>query len=102
VDNPHTFRFIPSGHTIVVMYYVYILKSLKDEKLYIGSTNDLRRRLSEHNNGLSRSTKARRPFEIRYYEACASGRDARTREYNLKKDGKALGQLKRRISESLK
>ena len=83
------------------MYYVYILKSLKDEKLYIGSTNDLKRRLSEHNNGLNRSTKARRHFEIRYYEACASNSDARKREYNLKKDGKALGQLKRRISESL-
>ena len=87
---------------MVIMYYVYILKSLKDEKLYIGSTNDLKRRLSEHNNGLNRSTKARRPFEIRYYEACASKYDARKREYALKKDGKALGQLKRRISESLK
>jgi len=84
------------------MYYIYVLKSLKDDKLYIGSTNDLKRRLSEHNNGLNRSTKDRRPFELRYYEACANEHDARTREYNLKKDGKALGQLKRRISESLK
>jgi len=86
----------------MVMYYVYILKSLKDENLYIGSTNDLRRRLSEHNNGLNLSTKARRPFEIRYYEACFNEHDARKREHNLKKDGKALGQLKKRISESLK
>jgi len=87
---------------MIIMFYVYILKSLKDEKLYIGSTNDLKRRLSEHNNGLSRSTKARRPFELRYYEACFSKYDARRREYMLKKDGKALGQLKRRIPESLK
>ncbi|KKR73357.1 MAG: Excinuclease ABC C subunit domain protein [Candidatus Nomurabacteria bacterium GW2011_GWA1_40_8] len=85
----------------MIMFYVYILKSLKDDKLYIGSTNDLKRRLSEHNKGLNRSTKARRPFEIRYYEACKSEDDARTREYMLKKDGKALGQLKKRISESL-
>src|SRR3989338_5623196 len=56
----------------MIMFYVYILKSLKDDKLYIGSTNDLKRRLSEHNKGLNRSTKARRPFEIRYYEACKS------------------------------
>ena len=83
------------------MFYVYILKSLKDEKLYIGSTNDLKRRLSEHNNGLNRSTKARRPFELRYYEACTKESDARKREYTLKKDGKALGQIKRRVSESL-
>jgi putative endonuclease len=83
------------------MYYVYILKSLKDEKLYVGSTNDLRRRILEHNKGLSRSTKSRRPFELRYYEACLNEQDARKRESNLKKDGKALGQLKRRISKSL-
>ena len=83
------------------MYYVYVLKSAKDDKLYVGSTNDLRRRLSEHNRGESLSTKSRRPFELRYYEAYATESDARKREYSLKKDGKALGQLKRRISESL-
>ncbi len=84
------------------MFYVYILKSKLDDNLYIGSTNDLRRRLSEHNEGKNRSTKHRIPFELRYYESYQSESDARKREFNLKKDGKALGQLKRRISESLK
>lgn len=83
------------------MWYVYILKSAKDDKLYTGSTNDLRRRLSEHNAGHTASTKARRPFELRYYESYFSEADARKREWSLKKDGKALAQLKRRISESL-
>ena len=83
------------------MYYMYILKSIKDDKLYIGSTNDLRRRLSEHNNQEVQSTKSRVPFELRYYEAFYTEIDARKREESLKKDGKALGQLKRRISESL-
>jgi len=83
------------------MYYVYILKSVKDGKLYTGSTNDLRRRLSEHNADKVLSTKGRAPFELRYYEAYASEKDARRREASLKKDGKALGQLKRRTSESL-
>jgi putative endonuclease len=83
------------------MYYVYVLKSRVDAKLYTGSTNDLRRRLSEHNGGFVRSTKARRPFELRYYEAYTDNSDARRREFSLKKDGKALGQLKRRIFESL-
>ncbi len=86
----------------MVMFYLYILKSTKDDNLYIGSTNDLRRRLSEHSNGKVRSTKSRVPFELRYYESFFKEIDARKREFSLKKDGKALGQLKRRISESLK
>ena len=83
------------------MYYVYVLKSLKDNDLYYGSTNDLRRRLSEHNDGKNRSTKARRPFELRYYEAYFKEDDARQREWSLKKDGRALAQLKRRLATSL-
>ncbi|MDP3014172.1 MAG: GIY-YIG nuclease family protein [Candidatus Subteraquimicrobiales bacterium] len=83
------------------MFYLYILKSKKDDDLYIGSTNDLRRRLSEHNSGKVRSTMSRRPFELRYYEAYANKNDARKREWSLKKDGRALAQLKRRINESL-
>ncbi len=87
---------------MIIMFYLYILKSTKDDSLYIGSTNDLRRRLSEHNSGKVRSTKSRTPFVLRYYESFYKETDARKREFSLKKDGKALGQLKRRISESLK
>lgn len=83
------------------MYYVYILKSHKDGNLYIGSTNDLRRRLDEHNNGLVFSTKARRPFELVYYEAYKSEHDARHREKNLKLRSRAFSQLKKRIGQSL-
>lgn len=83
------------------MFYLYILKSVADGNLYVGSTNDLKRRLFEHNQGRSRSTKHRVPFTLRYYEAYQDEEDARTREFQLKKDGKALGQLKRRISKSL-
>jgi len=83
------------------MFYVYVLKSKKDENLYIGSTNDLRRRLLEHNKGKVKSTKSRLPFEIRYYESFFTEEDARQRELSLKKNGNALAQLKRRISKSL-
>lgn len=83
------------------MYYLYVLKSKKDEKLYTGSTNDLKRRLSEHNEGKVKSTKSRAPFALIYYEAYANEKDARRREFSLKKDEKALGQLKGRLSESL-
>jgi putative endonuclease len=83
------------------MFYLYILKSKKDNNLYIGSTNDLRRRLLEHNTGKSLSTKGRRPFELRYYESYFNEDDARKREFALKKDGRALYVLKNRIEKSL-
>ena len=83
------------------MFYVYILKSKKDNKLYIGSTNDLRRRLLEHNTGKVKSTKSRLQFELRYYESFSTEEDARKRESSLKKSGNALAQLKRRINKSL-
>ncbi|MFA5336761.1 MAG: GIY-YIG nuclease family protein [Candidatus Omnitrophota bacterium] len=83
------------------MYYVYVLKSKKDQNLYIGSTNDLERRLNEHNAGLVFSTKTRVPFDLVYYEAYKSETDARNREKNLKIRSRAFGQLKKRIEESL-
>ncbi len=72
-----------------------------DDKLYVGYTNDLKRRLSEHNSGKVKSTKSRMSFQLRYYEAYSKESEAKQREYSLKKDGKALAQLKRRIHESL-
>lgn len=84
------------------MFYVYVLKSLKDHKLYVGFTNDLKRRLQEHNSGANVSTKARKPFDLVYYEAYKSCDDARMREQQLKLFGRALGGLKRRMSKSLK
>jgi len=84
------------------MYYVYILKSKKDRNLYIGSTNDLKRRFWAHNSGKVFSTKSREPFDLVYYEAFRSGRVARRRERSLKLRGNALVQLKKRIQEDLK
>jgi len=50
------------------MYYVYILKSLKDGRFYIGSTSNTETRLAFHNAGLQRSTKNRIPFVLKYVE----------------------------------
>jgi putative endonuclease len=69
--------------------------------LYIGCTNDLKRRFEEHNSGLNRSTKGRRPFELLYYEAYRAKQDALHREEMLKLRARALGQLKRRLKYSL-
>ncbi len=84
------------------MFYVYVVKSMKNGTLYLGSTNDLKRRLSEHNSGLSSYTKKYAPYGLVYYEAYKSESDARRRESNLKLRANALNQLKRRIVESLK
>ena len=77
------------------MYYVYILKSLKDNKYYIGSTSDLQARLAYHNAGLQRSTKHRIPFEMVYHEVLASKETALIREKQIKsyKGGEAFKKL---------
>lgn len=82
------------------MFYLYLLKSKKDGNLYIGSTNDLEKRIAEHNEGKVFSTKPRRPFELIYYEAYKSEIDARRREKNLKLRSRAYTQLKKRIVSS--
>ncbi|MFC3414162.1 GIY-YIG nuclease family protein [Algoriphagus hitonicola] len=66
------------------MFYVYVLQSQLDKKFYTGFTSNLKRRLQEHENGLSLSTKHRRPFDLVYFEACLSQKDALHREKYLK------------------
>lgn len=83
------------------MFYTYVLQSKWDGKLYVGSTNNLRRRVKEHNAGDVPSTKPRRPLILLYYEAYSAEADARNREDQLKLRGRALGQLKRRLRHTL-
>jgi len=66
------------------MYYVYVLRSIKDQNFYIGSTSDLKKRIEEHNSGMSKSTNYRAPFELIYYEASRNRIDAVHREKYLK------------------
>ena len=66
------------------MYFVYVLKSLRDRNFYIGYTHDLKKRLREHNEGISKSTMYRRPFELIYFEGCVNIKDAMHREKYLK------------------
>lgn len=83
------------------MYYVYMLKSKKDGKCYIGSTIDLRNRLKLHNEGKVSSTQYRRPLILVYYEAYLSEKDARKREQMLKNYGQGITNIYKRISNSL-
>jgi len=83
------------------MYYVYLLKSIKHKFTYVGSTPDLVRRVSEHNNGSVKSTKFYVPLKIIYYEAYADEKDALKREQKLKHHGSVIGHLKKRLKNSL-
>ena len=83
------------------MYYIYILKSLKNSSIYTGFTPDLKRRFKLHNTKKVESTKRFAPWNLIYYEAYKSKDDAIKRERALKLHAKALGQLKRRIKDSL-
>ena len=62
------------------MYYVYILSSLKDKNLYVGYSNNVLRRLAEHNEGKVKITKHRRPFKLIYLEGYLNQQDATSRE----------------------
>lgn len=82
----------------LVMFYVYILKSRKDGKLYTGFTSDLRLRFKEHKNGKVKSTFYRRPLELIYYEAYKNEEIGKKREKQLK-NGKAHTALKKRLTQ---
>jgi putative endonuclease len=82
------------------MYYVYLLQSLKDNKLYIGRTDNLIYRLAEHNRGNVQSTKHRRPLKLIYYEAFRNREDSKSRERGLKKSGSVYMALIKRVGLS--
>jgi putative endonuclease len=67
------------------MFFVYILKSIKDNKYYIGQTENIDNRIDMHNRGLIKSTKLRKPFVIVKTETFDTRGEARKRENYLKK-----------------
>ena len=75
--------------------YVYILKSYINNKYYIGCTNDLSRRLKDHNSGQNISTKNGAPWKIVYYEEIKDQKEAYGRERQIKsyKGGNAFKKL---------
>ncbi len=83
------------------MHYVYILQSKKDIKFYTGLTNDLKRRMKEHQSGNVRSTWNRKPLELIYYETCLNEDDAKQREMYLK-SGMGKKYIRNRLKRYLK
>ena len=68
----------------MVMYFVYVLESEKDGSFYTGFSQDLERRLQQHNIGKVKATRYKRPFRLVYSEAYLRAHEARRREYYLK------------------
>jgi putative endonuclease len=79
------------------MFYTYVLRSKKDNKFYVGYTEDLKKRLKEHNEDKVSSTKSRKPLELIFYEAFVNKKDAILREKFLK-----TGWGRRHLKKSLK
>jgi putative endonuclease len=65
-------------------YVTYVLRSTINGKLYTGHTQNLRKRLNEHNTGKTKSTKTNIPYEIVFYEVCESREEAIAREKYFK------------------
>jgi putative endonuclease len=68
----------------IYMYYVYLLRSKKDGKIYTGFTKDLKRRMYEHLNGKTQTTRRMGDIYLLYYEAFGNEQDAQEREKYLK------------------
>jgi putative endonuclease len=75
----------PKAGWSIAMWTVYILKSLQTDRFYIGCTNDLERRLGEHNAGYNTATKRNRPWSVVYSEIFAEQSPAYVREKQIKK-----------------
>ena len=81
-------------------YFVYILLSNKDNKLYVGCTNNVTRRIKDHNYGKVSATKNRRPLVVIYTEEFSSKGEAFDRERYFKSLWSA--RLKKKILEEFK
>ncbi|MBU6232216.1 GIY-YIG nuclease family protein [Patescibacteria group bacterium] len=66
------------------MPFLYILQSEKTGRYYVGSTNDLKRRLNEHNSGQTRSLSHQRPLMIVFFQEYETMLLARRAEAKLK------------------
>jgi len=83
----------PASGGVEDMHYVYILLSSKDNRFYIGSTDNLKIRYNQHNKGQVPATKHRLPLKLIYYEAFVEKVDA-IQEEKFLKTGKGRERLK--------
>ena len=90
------------GHPSTFMYNLYILQSLKDLGYYIGITDDVDKRIKEHNQGKTKSIKNRIPFVLKYLEKYNIKTEARKREILLKKNYQIRKELLSKLDFNIK
>ncbi len=83
------------------MYYVYLIVEKNTFKTYIGITDDLKRRVKQHNDGHGAKVTQKGDWNLVYYEAFLSKKDASMREYRLKHDGRSRRFLYQRAEQSI-
>lgn len=81
-----------------MFFYVYVLKNKVNGRLYIGSSNNLKTRIQQHNKGKEFYTRRYKPWQMVYYEAYNLEELARIREKRLKYHGNAKRELLKRIT----
>ena len=72
------------------MFFVYAIKSLERNYIYVGLTDNIERRLSQHNKGENKSTKAYKPFVKIYLEVFSTRVEARIKEKYFKSGVKRI------------
>jgi putative endonuclease len=95
------FLIFDYGGKILSMYILYLIQHTTTYQIYIGITNNLKRRLLEHNKGGTCSTKRKSgEWILIYAEAYRNKSDVVEREQKLKQRGSAIHKLKKRIQGS--
>ena len=81
------------------MYFTYVLRSLTTGRHYVGHCSDPVQRLGQHNQGVTKSTKNRGPWELVYQEEFATRAEAVRRERFLK-SGQGREELRRMLART--
>ena len=83
------------------MFYLYVLKSLVNNRYYFGYTNDINSRLRKHNNGNVRSTRKFRPWTLLGFEVYENRSEARWREHEIKNHSSKRKEVIKTLEEKL-
>jgi len=84
------------------MYYFYILRSLKNSKLYLGYTNNLKKRIKSHNFKENKASKPNAPFELIFYSGFKNKEDAiECEKYFKTTAGCAMGTVLKLVDRSV-